>query len=72
MSRDGRWDDMADVIDDSMLDSFAVVAEPADVPARLAERFGGLADRLQIDMGAIGGRRDALRWAPILADVTTI
>ncbi|MFC4945749.1 TIGR03617 family F420-dependent LLM class oxidoreductase [Pseudonocardia sp. GCM10023141] len=46
MSRDGRWDDMADLVDDDVLDAFAVIAEPGDVAAALRKRWGGLADRL--------------------------
>ena len=39
------------MIDDEMLDAFAIVAEPGDVPARIADRFGGSLDRLQFYAG---------------------
>ena len=65
LSKQGRWNDMGDVIDDSMLDAFAIVADPPDVPVRLAERFGGVLDRLQF----YAGIRDADRWAPILEEI---
>jgi probable F420-dependent oxidoreductase len=46
LSKQGRWEDMADVIDDEMVRAFAVVAPPAEVPKLLSERFAGLLDRI--------------------------
>lgn len=37
---------MGTLIDDEMLDAFAIVAEPDDVANRLVERFGGTIDRV--------------------------
>ena len=45
LSKEGRWDDMADAIDDEILDAIAVVGEPAAVGAGLRERWGDLIDR---------------------------
>ncbi len=66
LSKQGMWKEMGDVIDDEMLDAFAIVAEPRDVPARITERFGGSLDRLQFYAGVRG---DAERWAPILEEI---
>jgi probable F420-dependent oxidoreductase len=46
MSKQGEWDAMADVIDQEMLDAFAVVAEPNDVANELLSRYSHLVDRL--------------------------
>lgn len=46
LSKQGRWDDMAALVDDDVLHAFAVVAEPDDVPSRLTERFGDVIDRI--------------------------
>ncbi len=54
LSKDGRWGEMATRIDDEMLETFAVVAEPDDVPARLRERFGGMVDRLMCTFPVAG------------------
>jgi probable F420-dependent oxidoreductase len=61
VSRDpGRWAAMAGLIDDDLLDAFAVVADtPANVPGLLAERYEGLADRVVI--GAPPGG-DPVAW----------
>lgn len=46
LSKQGEWDAMADVIDQDMLETFAVVAEPNQVAGELTKRFGHLVDRL--------------------------
>jgi probable F420-dependent oxidoreductase len=46
LSKAGRWRDMAGLITDEMVAEFAIVASPGDLPARVAERFGGLVTRL--------------------------
>ena len=45
MSKQGQWDEMAEVIDQEMLETFAVVSEPANVAADLKARYGHLVDR---------------------------
>ena len=65
LSKQSQWDAMGDVIDDDILDAFAIVAEPHEVPARIAERFGGSLDRLQFYAGV----RDPERWGPIIEEI---
>ena len=65
LSKRGQWVEMGNVIDDDMLGAFAVVAEPHEVPGRIAERFGGTLDRLQFYAGV----RDKDRWAPIIEEI---
>ena len=48
LSRSGRpeaWREMGDLIDDEMLDAFAVVAKPDEVGAAVTKRYDGLLDR---------------------------
>jgi probable F420-dependent oxidoreductase len=45
LSKQGKWVEMGDLIDDDVLDTFAVVAEPDRVAAELKARFGGVVDR---------------------------
>lgn len=45
LSKQGRWTDMADAIDDSMLHTFAVVGDPETVGTGIAERFGQMMTR---------------------------
>jgi probable F420-dependent oxidoreductase len=46
LSKQNRWAEMATMIDDEVLDAFAIVAPPGEIVARVAERYGGLATRL--------------------------
>lgn len=48
LSKQGRWSDMADLIDDDVLATFAVVGAPAEVGAGLRQRWGPLADRISL------------------------
>ncbi|MGY1632712.1 TIGR03617 family F420-dependent LLM class oxidoreductase [Geodermatophilus sp. SYSU D01186] len=47
--REDRWTAMRDLVDDEVLDAFAVVADPADVGARVRERYDGLVDRFSVN-----------------------
>ena len=54
---------MGELIDDEVLDAFAVVAEPKDVPARILERFSGVVDRISFYRLHGGGEVD---WAGLV------
>jgi probable F420-dependent oxidoreductase len=45
MSKRGEWQRMGQLIDDEVLDAFAVVAPPEEVAAAVTKRFGTLVDR---------------------------
>jgi probable F420-dependent oxidoreductase len=46
LSKQGRWSDMAGLIDEEVVDAFGVVAPIDEVPKHLAERFGGVVTRM--------------------------
>ena len=46
LSKAGRWDEMPERIDDTMLATLAAVGSPAEVAAQVMDRFGGLVDRV--------------------------
>ena len=48
LSKEGRWDEMAAVIDDTMLSKLAVRGTPAQVAASLGERYGGRVRRVAV------------------------
>ena len=48
LSRRQAWDEMADLIDDDVLDAFAVSGTPEEVATALRERFGGIVTRLSL------------------------
>jgi probable F420-dependent oxidoreductase len=48
LSRQGEWDAMARLIDDEMLSTFAVLAEPDQVGSTIRRRFDGVVDRFTL------------------------
>ena len=48
LTRAGRWNQLADVVDDALLDQLCVIGRPADVATRLATLYGGRVDRLSL------------------------
>ncbi|HEX2038446.1 MAG TPA: LLM class F420-dependent oxidoreductase [Acidimicrobiales bacterium] len=46
LSKQGEWEKMGDVVDEEILGTFAVVAEPDAVPGAIEQRFAGLIDRV--------------------------
>ena len=47
-SKTGRWDDMARLVDDSVLDSLTIVCTPDRLAGEVATRYGGLVDRINV------------------------
>lgn len=45
-TKQGRWSELGDLVDDELLETFAVVGELDAVGAAMRERFDGLADRV--------------------------
>jgi len=66
LSKQGQWADMANLIDDDLLDTFAVVAEPDDVAKQLLQRFGDVVQR--ISFYAPYATPPGL-WPPIVAEL---
>jgi alkanesulfonate monooxygenase SsuD/methylene tetrahydromethanopterin reductase-like flavin-dependent oxidoreductase (luciferase family) len=48
LSRQGRWDDMATIIDDEVLHTLYTVGDVGEVAGTLRSRFGDVVERLQI------------------------
>jgi len=48
LSREGRWDEMAALVDDDLLDAVVLRGDPDVVGDRLRARFGGFADRVAL------------------------
>ena len=65
LSKRGEWVAMGDLISDDILETFAVVATPEEIPRRLLERFGDLVDRISFYAPY---RSDPDRWKGVLAE----
>jgi probable F420-dependent oxidoreductase len=48
LSKEGRWSEMGDAVDDELLHAFAVVGEPVAVGRRLRKRWGDVATRVAL------------------------
>ncbi len=63
MSKRGEWAEMGTLIDDDMLDAFAVVAEPPRLGPALHARYGDIVDRLSFYAPY---QSDPETWLPVL------
>jgi probable F420-dependent oxidoreductase len=66
LSKEGRWAEMGNLIDDDMLATFAVVAPLHDVAAALRERWGDVLDRLSFYAPY---DTDRAQWDEVIADL---
>jgi len=64
LSKQGEWVAMGDLITDDILETFAVVADPEDIPKALLARFGDIVDRLSFYAPY---QSDPDRWKQVLA-----
>ncbi len=46
LSKQGRWDEMGALIEDDILNEFAIVGEPGDIVPGIRARFGDIVDRV--------------------------
>ena len=63
LSKLGEWERMGGLVDDDMLDAFAVVAEPEQLPVKLHERYGDIIDRIRF---YVPYQSDPERWAAVM------
>lgn len=66
MSKQGRWEEMGGLIDDGMLEAFAVVGEPSSIAGQILSRYGDMIDRTSAAYAHIG-KEDR---ANIIAELT--
>ena len=59
MTKRGEWDSMSELIDDEVLNTFAVVGTPEEAVAEVKRRYGDIATRIQL---AVPEDRDEARW----------
>ena len=66
LSKAGRWEKLARVVDDEVLHTVATVGCHDTIGAQLAERYGGRVDRLEFSI-PVPGPEAAERWREIQA-----
>ncbi len=65
MSKQGRWDEMAALIDDDVLAAIAVVGERSEIAGKLRARLEGIADGVSLTHNRAP---DPAQWADVVAD----
>jgi len=68
MSKQGRWDEMAGLIDDEILETIAVVGERAEIAGKLRERLAGIADGVSLTNNRAP---DPTQWSDTVANLHT-
>lgn len=68
LSREGKWDGMADLISDEMLAELAVVGRREDIGRLLREKYDGLLDRISLYLPYSPGKDDDW-WSEVVATV---
>jgi len=66
LSKEGRWEEMGTLIDDEILETFAVVGAPEEIGPELQKRYGDVISRISF-YAPYAGDRD--RWQRVLADM---
>jgi probable F420-dependent oxidoreductase len=66
MSKQGKWVEMGNLVDDEILNTFAVVGEPERIAGELHRRYGDVIARVSFYAPY---RSDPERWKRVLADM---
>ncbi|MBW2272926.1 MAG: TIGR03617 family F420-dependent LLM class oxidoreductase [Deltaproteobacteria bacterium] len=66
LSKEGRWDDMTELIDDEVLETLAVVGPRKEIAAKLHQRLDDIADGVSLTHNRAP---DPTQWADVVADL---
>jgi probable F420-dependent oxidoreductase len=66
LSKQGKWVEMGNLVDDEILNTFAVVGEPEAIAPELHQRYGDVIQRITFYAPY---RSDPERWTRIIADL---
>jgi len=68
LTKQGAWDKLASVVDDEILETFAVIGTPEEAVAEVKRRYGDVATRITLNLPEDA---DPERWAPVLKELRT-
>ena len=69
LSKQGEWVQMGKLIDDEILNTFAVVGAPEEIAPELQRRYGDVVDRVSFYAPY---QSDPDRWSQVLADIKAV
>jgi probable F420-dependent oxidoreductase len=64
LSKQGKWVEMGNLVDDEVLNTFAVVGEPEQIAPELLRRYSDVIQRISFYAPY---KTDPARWAPVMA-----
>jgi len=64
----GKWNEMPREISDEMLEAFALIGRPDELPGKLVAKYAGLLDRVGLYAPFVPGQNDEL-WRALIAAV---
>ena len=67
LSKQGKWEEMGTLVDDEILNTFAVVGEPESIAPELHKRYGDVIQRISFYAPY---KSDPDRWRKVLADLS--
>lgn len=68
LMREGKMQEMAAAIPDSLLEEVAIVAPPGEIGARMRERYAGILDRVSLYL-VMDGRTEFRRWDELVTAI---
>jgi probable F420-dependent oxidoreductase len=66
MTKRGEWDRMSELIDEELVETFAVVGTPEDAVAEVKRRYGDIATRITLQLPP---ERDEARWRALFDEL---
>jgi hypothetical protein len=69
LSKQGKWLEMAGLIDDELLDQIAIVGERHEIATKIRERCGSLVDRVSL---VAPFAPDTELWADVVQDLREV
>ena len=68
LARRQEWTEMASLVDEEMLETFALVAPAEEMSSAVLERYGGLVDRVTPYLPFVPGERESF-WAGLIEEI---
>jgi probable F420-dependent oxidoreductase len=66
LTKQGAWDKLSSVIDDEVLDTFAIIGTPEEAVAEVKRRYGDVATRITLN---VPDDADPDRWGPVFDEL---
>jgi probable F420-dependent oxidoreductase len=66
-----QWGEMGNLISDEILDIFALVGDPKEIPTKIQNRYAGLLDRVTLYTPFNPGEKDQF-WSSLISDLKSL